>query len=553
MGQRIPESFIQELSARTDLVGLIHARVPLKKKGSQFWACCPFHEEKTPSFSVDSHKNFYHCFGCGAHGDGLRFLMDFHQYSFVESVEALADYNNMTVPYEQVSPPQQALLQRQQLRHQQGLNCLHAAALWFQEQLAQAPQALDYLHKRGITSASIQQFMLGYAPGQNRLLQALQKDYPLDLMEEVGLINRNEQGEYYDCFRQRLMFPIHNAKGQVIAFGARALDHSLPKYLNSSETPWFNKRAELYGLHQSMQQRMARERLLVVEGYMDVISLHQYGLPYAVAALGTALGESHIQQLKKRSACIYFALDGDAAGYKAATRALEALLQQQTQTQWRFLFLPENEDPDSYLQHYGQAAFEALLQEALTPSQFLIRLLDDGLGSKRHAEAKMQLLHQLQQWLALLPQEALPYRRLLQQEISQHFDLEGTVMPAAPASRRQTRPKKMQDGQRERKEHLLISILAAQPECIKRLKLWHYPHDLVHHFPLFWRLWRYLHHGEQSQQCLKDFIDAEQLNETVKQHWRMLEALPREAWLQTMLHTLDDQSKRLRRHFQEKT
>lgn len=313
MAKRIPKPFIDELTARTDLLALLSSRVTFtKKSGSNHWACCPFHDEKTPSFSVNTQKGFYHCFGCGVSGDAIRFLMDYDNLPFPEAVERLAEYNGLDVPYEddgRQSDPQE------KDRYDLGLECLADAAAYFHEAFYSdsGKAARDYLRQRNLKKATVDTFQLGYAPPGNALLAHLGSKYPLQLLQDVGLVGVKDD-HHYDWFRERVIFPIHNHKGKVIAFGARAMGEAQPKYLNSPETTWFNKRYELYGLHQAMQTR--ERTLLVTEGYMDVIKLWQHGIKNAVAALGTAIGETHISQLKKRAEKIYFSFDGDTAGQK---------------------------------------------------------------------------------------------------------------------------------------------------------------------------------------------------------------------------------------------
>lgn len=309
---RINQHFIEELSARTDLVGLIHSRLPLKKKGNNYWACCPFHEEKSPSFSVSEEKNIYHCFGCGASGDAIRFLMDFNQLSFVESIQSLADFNGVEMVYDEALPTPN---KKQTSEYKQGLACLYDANLFFQEALFQdkGKQARAYLRTRGLNMAELKHFELGYAPSSG-LLAHLQQKYPLSLIKSVGLIGLNEQDNRpYDYFRNRLMFPIKNVQNQVIGFGARSLDGSQPKYLNSPETDWFSKKNELYALNSVLAERS--KTAIVCEGYLDVIKLWQYGFKNAVASLGTAFGDTHLIQLKKRFSEIIFCFDGDLPFY----------------------------------------------------------------------------------------------------------------------------------------------------------------------------------------------------------------------------------------------
>ena len=434
--KRIAKSFIDSLVARTDLVRLVSARVPLRKKsGNNHWACCPFHEEKTPSFSVNDAQQFYHCFGCGAGGDAIRFLMDMDNLTFVEAVEQLAAFNGVAMEYEETRHEAEGERQARLARTEQGLLCLQAAADFFTANLwgEAGRQSRAYLSERGLKKSTVEHFQLGYAPPGNALREHLQSIYGEALLLETGLLGKADDGHTYDWFRDRIIFPIHNVKGQVIAFGARALGNAMPKYLNSPETPWFSKRHELYGLHQAIKGKQRGKKLLVTEGYMDVVKLAQYGMDEAVAALGTAIGDTHIAQLGKRADKIVFAFDGDQAGEKAAEKALEAIFSHfDDKREWRFAFLPAGEDPDSLVQKHGIAAMQDVLDQSLTPSRFLLRLLDDGAGGQRSVEAQTALVADAQAWLNKLPQGS--YRHLLADAVQEHFALaDGMFAALLPA------------------------------------------------------------------------------------------------------------------------
>lgn len=365
----IPASFIDELMSRTDIVEVINARVPLKKAGREFKACCPFHGEKTPSFTVSPNKQFYHCFGCGVHGTALGFLMDYEHLSFPEAVEELAALAGLEVPREQ-SPAQDG---RTDL-----FGTLEAAAAWYREQLRQAPAAIEYLKRRGISGNTAATFGIGYAPDAwDGLLQRLGKDEPgRRRLLASGLVIERDGGGLYDRFRGRVMFPIRDARGRVIAFGGRVLGQEEPKYLNSPETTLFHKGRELYGLYEARQALRQIPRLLVVEGYMDVVGLHEAGVPFAVATLGTATTPEHLERLFRVTEEVVFCFDGDRAGRQAAWRALEnALPVLREGRQVRFLFLPEGEDPDSLVRAEGAEAFTARLKDALPLSDTLYREL----------------------------------------------------------------------------------------------------------------------------------------------------------------------------------
>lgn len=447
--KRIAKPFIDNLITRTDLVRLIGVRVPLRKKtGSNHWACCPFHEEKTPSFSVSESQQFYHCFGCGAGGDAIRFLMDMDNLTFVEAVEQLAAFNGVTMEYEDSRDDEPEGQRKARLaHHEQGLACLQDAAEFFRSQLwgdAGRP-GRAYLRERGLKKSTLDHFQLGYAPSGNALREHLQGKYGESLLLETGLLGKAEDGHTYDWFRERIVFPIHNVKGRVIAFGARALGSAMPKYLNSPETPWFAKRHELYGLHQAAKGKQRGKKLLVTEGYMDVVKLAQYGMDEAVAALGTAIGDTHIAQLAKRADKIIFAFDGDQAGEKAAEKALEAVFSRfDDKREWRFAFMPPGEDPDSLVQKRGLGAMHDVLDQSLTPSLFLLRLLDDGAGKGRSVEAQTALVAQAREWLDKLPQGS--YRQLLAEAVQEHFELaDGMFAALLPGDTVRSRKRKVQN------------------------------------------------------------------------------------------------------------
>ena len=487
MAKRIPKPFIDELTARTDLLALLSSRITFtKKSGSNHWACCPFHDEKTPSFSVNTQKGFYHCFGCGVSGDAIRFLMDYDNLPFPEAIERLAEFNGLSVPYEddgrQVDPQEKD-------RYDLGLECLADAAAFFHEAFygESGKAARDYLRQRRLKKATVDTFLLGYAPPGNALLAHLGSKYPLQLLQDVGLVGVKDD-HHYDWFRERVIFPIHNIKGKIIAFGARAMGEAQPKYLNSPETTWFNKRFELYGLHQAMQTR--ERTLLVTEGYMDVIKLWQHGVKNAVAALGTAIGDSHISQLKKRAEKVYFSFDGDTAGQKAARKALEAVFSQHDkQHEWRFMFMPAGEDPDSLVEKAGVATFQQVMDASLPASAFFLQTLDDGAGAQRSAEAQAELAGEAQRWLELLPDA--DFREILRAQVMKRFELPVLTLSgnattsthtATPAWRA---PREMVVVKPKDKGIQLMARLLLQPQCALPLRRWEYPPEDAE-LQLFW-------------------------------------------------------------------
>ncbi|MBU2640238.1 MAG: DNA primase [Gammaproteobacteria bacterium] len=369
----IPRDFIDTLLARVDIVDVIDRRVSLKKAGQNYQACCPFHNEKTPSFTVSPTKQFYHCFGCGAHGSALGFLMEYEHMSFPDAVAALAQDVGLPIPEsaqdsDRPKPPP-ALW-----------DALEQAAQFYRQQLKSSPRAIDYLKQRGLTGTIAARYGMGYAPDDWSPLKQVFNDYSADALAASGLVIDNERSRY-DRFRDRIMFPIKNIKGQIVGFGGRVLDKGEPKYLNSPETPLFHKGSELYGLFEARAAIKAAGRAIVVEGYMDVVALAQHGVEFAVAALGTATTPIHVRTLLRHTDRLIYAFDGDNAGRKAAWRALENSLEAlQDGKEISFLFLPEGEDPDSTIRAQGQAAFLRLLDHDTLPlSAFLVRELASGL------------------------------------------------------------------------------------------------------------------------------------------------------------------------------
>jgi DNA primase len=392
MAGRIPQSFIDELTARADIVELIGSRVELKKAGREYRACCPFHNEKTPSFWVSPQKQFYHCFGCGAHGTALGFLMEYDKLSFPEAIEELAGRLGLEIPREASSQPDTS-------GSTQPLYDLNLkVAKYFASVLPGDSRAREYAKKRALTRDTIERFMIGFAPNSwNELLKrfgATEADRKVLL--ECGLIIERERSDsrtldrHYDRFRDRLMFPIRDSRGRVLAFGGRIIDQGEPKYLNSPETLLFHKGRELYGLYEVRQSRAALKRLMVVEGYMDVARLHQAGVNYAVATLGTATTPEHLRRVFKLVNEVVFCFDGDKAGRAAAWRALaNALPEARDGRQIRFLFLPEGHDPDSLVGEEGREKFEKRLDGALPLSEYLATALGEQ-ADLSHADGRAQ-------------------------------------------------------------------------------------------------------------------------------------------------------------------
>ncbi len=398
MAGRIPQTFLDDLLARTNIVDVVDSRVKLKKAGKNYHACCPFHNEKTPSFTVAGDKQFYYCFGCGAKGNAVSFVMEYDNVDFPTAVDTLAGALGMEVPKEELSPHQQ-----QQAKQRTSLyDLMEAANRYYQQQLRFHPErqaSVDYLKNRGLSGKAAKFFQIGFAPqGWDNLKNALAfDDKQLDDDKHQGLISagmliEKEQGGSYDRFRNRIVFPIRDIRGRTIGFGARTLGDEKPKYLNSPETPIFNKGHELYGLYECRQIRQPLKRFLVVEGYMDVVALHEYGLHYAVATLGTATSETHLQKLFKIAPEVVFCFDGDAAGQRAARRALEIVLPiLEDGQQVRFLFLPDGEDPDSMVRKEGKEHFEQRIQHAEPIADFLLNTLKEDIDDPDSLDGRARL------------------------------------------------------------------------------------------------------------------------------------------------------------------
>ena len=373
----IPDSFKQDLLNRVDVVDVVSRFVQLKKAGANLQGLCPFHTEKSPSFTVSPTKQFYHCFGCGAHGNAIGFLMAYSSLGYVDAIKDLASGVGMQVPEWQPSTPEAAARKE---RETDLLPLMEKAMDFYRDELKKSPHAIEYLKGRGLSGEIAARFRIGYAPDDWQGLKGAFPDYEDKALVDAGLVVVNEDRRY-DRFRDRVMFPIHNARGAVIGFGGRVLGEGEPKYLNSSETPLFQKGREVYGLVQARDAIRAAGRALVVEGYMDVVALAQFGVGYAVATLGTATTPVHVSKLLRLADELVFCFDGDAAGRKAAWRALEVSLPLAADAKpVKFLFLPEKDDPDSYIRAHGKEAFERMVTEAQPLSAFLIAELQVGLN-----------------------------------------------------------------------------------------------------------------------------------------------------------------------------
>lgn len=463
MAGRIPQSFINDLLARTDIVDVIDTRVPLKKAGRNFQARCPFHEEKTPSFSVSPDKQFYYCFGCQASGTALTFLMEFDRLEFVEAVEALAKLAGVEVPREadRGGPP---------VKDQTRLyEVLAKAEKFYRGQLKSSPRAVAYLKDRGLTGVVARDFAIGYAPeGWHAVQEGLRDDPAVseaDLLA-AGLLTRNDKGNVYDRFRDRIMFPIRDTRGRVIGFGGRVMgDADGPKYLNSPETPVFHKGRELYGLFEARNALRRIDQLIVVEGYMDVVALAQHGVANAVASLGTSTTAEHFQKLYRYCESVVCCFDGDAAGRRAAWKALESALPTLTDgRQLKFMFLPEGEDPDSLVRREGKRAFQNRLGEALPAIEYLFSELGSGLDL-RQLDGQARLASLVMPHIDRVPEGVL--KQLMRNRLTQLTGLTGARAESTPVVRKRVEaaaPAALTPLTRR-----LLSCLLRVPESLQRV------------------------------------------------------------------------------------
>ena len=467
----IPKNFIQDLLNRLDIVDVVERYVPLKKAGANFVACCPFHNEKSPSFTVSQTKQFYHCFGCGAHGTAIGFVMEHAGLGYVDAIEELARSVGLEVPHER-----QAAGEAYQKVAPDLYEVMQTATRYYREQLKLSQRAIDYLKQRGLSGEIAAKFGIGYAPDGWQNLAAAFPNYQDATLSETGLVIISDENKRYDRFRDRIMFPIINVRGQVIGFGGRVLDKGEPKYLNSPETPLFEKGRELYGLFQAQKAIRAEQRVLVVEGYMDVVALAQHGVEYAVATLGTATTPYHVQKLLRLTEHIVFCFDGDKAGQRAAWRALEnALPYLQDGKRISFLFLPVEHDPDSFIREFGKAVFEQRMQEAMPLSAYLLREISAELDL-RSQEGRNQLLQRAKPLLTAIiaPTTALLLRKevaalsgVSQAELEALYEIKPVVRAPRIAFQKAGRTPPSA-------HRLLLQCLIAQPELGQQMPdEWH--------------------------------------------------------------------------------
>jgi len=482
MAGRIPSSFIDELLVRVDIVGVIDSRVQLKKTGHEYQACCPFHNEKTPSFTVSPDKQFYHCFGCGAHGSALGFLMDYEHMAFVEAVEELASDVGLEVPREKgQGGPERG--------YQAFYEVMEKVAQFYTQQLrqhAEASRATDYLKHRGLSGEIAGQFELGFAPpGWDNLKTALEKKgVSSEQLVQVGMLVKKDSGGFYDRFRDRIMFPIRDTRGRVIAFGGRQLDNSddkSPKYLNSSETPIFHKGRELYGLYQARKAERKLERLLVVEGYMDVVSLAQFGVRNAVATLGTATTKDHLERLFRVVPRAVFCFDGDRAGRQAAWRALENALPVLSEgRQINFMFLPDGEDPDTLVRQIGMEAFQEKILAATPFSDYFFGELAEAADIST-TEGRARLVEKARPLLKKLPDSVFKHMMATRLAEITHIDPSSLSDLGATSTPRRVRSPVGQaagGGQGPSSVRQAIRLLLHKPTLVEHIKEGAIPENL---------------------------------------------------------------------------
>lgn len=427
----IPQSFIDELLRRVDVVDVVGQYVPLKRTGANYSGLCPFHTEKSPSFSVSPSKQFYHCFGCGAHGTALGFLIEHLGLPFPQAVEDLARRVGLEVPRETAPPDPQARKQETDLRARLK-DALLEAARFYQRRLRDAPLAIEYLKRRGVSGEVAARYHLGYAPEGWQSLQSVFADYASQDLVQAGLVIDGDNGRRYDRFRHRIMFPILSTRGEVLGFGARALGDEEPKYLNSPETPVFSKGAELYGVFEARQSVREVRQVWVVEGYMDVVALAQHGLGHAVATLGTATTPQHLQQLLRLSDHLVFMFDGDSAGRKAAARALETAMPLASEkNRIDFVFLPQEHDPDSFVREQGAQALRDWVARAMPLSAFLLEVAAQG-QQLDIPEGRAAAAATLSRLMSAMPSNGL--KAQIQREAARRFDIPDSSAPLASSS-----------------------------------------------------------------------------------------------------------------------
>ncbi len=458
MTEHIPQEFIQQLLSRIEIVDLIDSRVPLRKKtSSNFFACCPFHTEKNPSFSVSQSKQFYYCFGCGAHGNAIDFVMQYDHLGFPETIELLACQAGLDIP-------QKKTRSESRIVSQGSYELLEKIALFYQKTLKRSSLAIDYLKRRGLSGMVAKEFELGFAePGWDHVLQTFGKTMDLKKqLHDLGMLIKKEDGGYYDRFRDRIMFPIRDKRGRIVGFGGRILEKGDPKYLNSPETSVFQKGQELYGLYHTLKSNRQLSRIILVEGYMDVIALYQHGITYSVATLGTATTSHHLHQLFRHVSDIIFCFDGDQAGRQAAWRALLVVLPlMRDDIQIRFMFLPDGEDPDSLIRKKGKPHFEQCIDQASALSTFFFQSLANQVDLT-HMDGRARFATLATEHLNKLPDGI--FKQLMMEDLAKRvrIDIEHIKQPITSAHYKKN-PVKTKHKPRSALT-LAILLLLQQPE-----------------------------------------------------------------------------------------
>lgn len=468
----IPRPFIDDLLTKSDIVDVINTRVKLKKAGRDYQACCPFHHEKTPSFTVSQKKQFYHCFGCGAHGNAISFLMDYDKLEFVEAIEELAAMAGLEIPYEKRanhSGKPQANYQTKRNLYE----LMQEIATFYQNQLPLNTQAQEYLQQRGLSPEIIERFQIGFVP--NAMDTVLRK-FGVNREEqqkliELGMLSRNDRGNIYDKFRNRIMFPIRDKRGRTVAFGGRVLTDEKPKYLNSPETITYHKGKELYGLYEALQTNDEPKQLLVVEGYMDVVALAQFGVDYAVASLGTSTTSEQIQLIFRSTEQVVCCYDGDRAGRDAAWRALEnALPYLEDGRQLKFIFLPDGEDPDTYIRQYGKEKFEEYIESAQSLSEFMFAHLSPQVDFSTK-EGRGKLVALAAPLIRQIPGEMLrlSLRNMLAQKLGIFDQTQLENLIPKKLEQANTQQKVTHNKIKKTPMRMVISLLLQNPELVKRM------------------------------------------------------------------------------------
>jgi DNA primase len=503
MAGLIPKEFINDVIEKSNIVELISARVEVKKAGSSYKACCPFHNEKSPSFHISSQKQVYHCFGCGASGNVITFIMEYDRVDFPEAIEELAHHLGLEVPREQASA--------QNFKQEKPLyELLAKASTFYQKQLKTHPEAtkaIEYMQKRGLTGDIAERYLLGYSPsGWHQVNGLASGKYANQLLLDSGLQIKNERGNQYDRFRERLMFPIRDRRGRFIGFGGRVIGNDEPKYLNSPETPVFHKGRELYGFYEAMQFDRQLDSVIVVEGYMDVIALAQFHVNNAVATLGTATSEEHIKQLFKVVKTITFCFDGDKAGRQAAWKAMESALPELKQGKLiRFAFLPQGEDPDTYIRQHGTEAFSLFInQQSAALSDFLFDQLELQIPLTA-LEQKAQYVSEAKKYIALIKEPVLVEVLLSELQSRVKMELQNTQQPASSQTKANANKKGMQMTPMRK----LIALIIQQPQ-------------LVHEKPILARIQHWNLPGVDLLIALAEFIERQSTCNTalIIEAWR---------------------------------